>query len=270
MILQINHRTVYRYAAAVRGAVQSLRLFPSVYEGQRVIDWNVEVPGGIRGGRFRDGAGDQVEGWSVRGPVDEVVVIAEGQVETTDLNGVLRSHRETAAPEVYLRATAATRPDLSITELAQEAAGAVSDRLDAAHALAHSVADRIAYRPGTTHAHTAAAEALAQGQGVCQDHAHVLIAAAHALGQPARYVSGYLQATEDGSPHEAAHAWAELWVQGLVWVGFDPANRCSPDERYLRLGSGHDSRDAAPIRGVAQGLGAESLDVHLEVQAVQQ
>ncbi|MGL6211115.1 MAG: transglutaminase-like domain-containing protein, partial [Paracoccaceae bacterium] len=111
-------------------------------------------------------------------------------------------------------------------------------------------------------------EALAQGAGVCQDHAHVLIAAARHLGLPARYVSGYLLVTGDTS--EAAHAWAEVHVKGLGWVGFDPTNRCCPDARYIRLGSGLDAQDAAPIRGVSQGLGEESLMVTVAVLSDQQ
>lgn len=270
MILAVAHVTTYRYDAPVRGAVQSLRIFPSVCEGQRTLDWAVYVEGGIPGGAFTDGAGDRVEAWSVRGPVTEVVVRVEGRVETRDLAGVLRGHREVLAPEAWLRPSPSIRPDAALTDLAQGAAAGAADPLDRAHRLSAAVADAIAYRPGTTHAHTTAAEALAQGEGVCQDHAQALIACSHALGMPARYVSGYLFAAEDGTPHEAAHAWAELCVEGLGWVGFDPANRCCPDERYIRLASGHDARDAAPIRGIALGFAAEALDVTVAVQSVQQ
>lgn len=270
MILSVAHVTTYRYDAPVRGALQSLRIFPSLFEGQRVIDWTVQVEGGIPGGAFTDGAGDRVEGWSVRGPLTEVAVRVEGRVETQDLAGVMRGHREVLAPEVWLRPSPPIRPDAALADLAAQAAAGAAGPLDRAHRLAAAVAGAIAYRPGTTHAHTTAAEALAQGEGVCQDHAQALIACAHALGMPARYVSGYLFATQDGTPHEAAHAWAELWVEGLGWVGFDPANRCCPDERYIRLASGHDARDAAPIRGIALGNAAEALDVTVAVQSVQQ
>jgi transglutaminase-like putative cysteine protease len=85
---------------------------------------------------------------------------------------------------------------------------------------------------------------------------------------PARYVAGYMFDGKDAS--EAAHAWAELWVEGLGWVGFDPANRCCPDARYIRLGAGLDARDAAPIRGIARGgLTAERLEVAVRVAAAQ-
>ena len=186
-----------------------------------------------------------------------------GTVDTEDLSGVLRGHRETVAPGCYLRETGPTRIDAALADLANAATG--PDPLSLAHALSAAVADAIAYRPGVTHAHTTAAEALALGEGVCQDHAHALIACARARAIPARYVSGYLFSDADGQAHEAAHAWAELHVAGLGWVGFDPANRCCPDERYIRLGSGFDAQDAAPIRGIARGGGREDMDVTVAI-----
>jgi transglutaminase-like putative cysteine protease len=184
--------------------------------------------------------------------------------------GVLRGHREQVPAEVYLRETGPTRADAAITELAHRTKGQAADALDCAHRLAAAIAEAIEYRPGVTAAHTSAAEAMALGEGVCQDHAHALVAAARVLGRPARYVSGYLCAGEPGGAGEAAHAWAEVWIEGLGWVGFDPANACCPDARYIRIGSGLDAVDAAPIRGVAQGRVAEVLDVTVAVEAVQQ
>jgi transglutaminase-like putative cysteine protease len=109
-----------------------------------------------------------------------------------------------------------------------------------------------------------------QGSGVCQDHAQVLIGLARRRDMPSRYVTGYLHSDADGLVHEASHAWAELWVPDLGWVGFDAANRCCPDDRYIRIGSGFDAADAAPIRGLARGEAAESMDVVVAVEAQQQ
>jgi transglutaminase-like putative cysteine protease len=269
MLLTVDHVTTYSYDRPVRGVVQSHRLTPSRYEGQEVLDWTVEVTEGVRGGAFRDGAGDWVEGWTVKGPLAQIEVRVSGRLRTTNLAGVLRGHREQVPPEAYLRHSPATRPDAGLLALARVAEGA-SDVLASAHALSLAVSDAVAYRPGTTHAHTTAAEALAQGEGVCQDHAQVLCALARARGIPARYVSGYLFATGDGLAHEAAHAWGELYVPGLGWVGFDPANRCCPDDRYIRLGSGLDAAEAAPIRGTARSRASESLAVQVAIAAVQQ
>lgn len=270
MILLVSHVSTYRYDAPVRGAVQSLRMTPSVCDGQRAIRWQVEVPGGTRGAAFRDGAGDWIESWSLRGPASEITVKVTGEVATTDMAGVLRGQREAVAPEVYLRETGPTRADSGLMALAHEAIAGAGDSLDRAHRLSAAISEAIAYRPGATDAQGTAAEALALGEGVCQDHAHAVIACARHLDMPARYVSGYLHAGEEGGPNEASHAWAEIWIERLGWVGFDPANATCPDARYIRLGSGFDARDAAPIRGVAHGRVAEALDVTVAVEAVQQ
>lgn len=269
MLLSVDHVTRYHYDQPVRGVVQSHRMTPSRFDGQKTLEWNITVSDGAKGGAFRDGAGDWVEGWTVLGPVSEIIVTLSGRIETTDLTGVLRGHRESAPPMSYLRNTVSTRADLALSDLSSVAEGA-ADGLEAAHRLAAAVADAIAYRPGVTEAHTSAAEALALGMGVCQDHAHALIAMARWRDMPARYVSGYLHSNADGQAHEAAHAWAEIWIQGLGWVGFDAANRCCPDDRYIRLGSGLDAQEAAPIRGISRGAGVETLDVTVAVLAQQQ
>ena len=83
---------------------------------------------------------------------------------------------------------------------------------------------------------------------------------------PARYVSGYLL-MDDGEARGAAHAWAEAWVPDLGWVGFDVANQMSPDDRYVRVATGLDYAEAAPVSGARQGGGPERLSVTVEVRA---
>ncbi|MDJ0820461.1 MAG: transglutaminase family protein [Paracoccaceae bacterium] len=272
MKLSIRHTSRYVFDAPVRGVVQNQRLFPALCGSQRVLQWSVNTPGATKGACFRDSAGDWVETVSIRGPVKTVEVQVTGEVETTDTAGVLRDHAEQVVPSVYLRSTRQTAADAALQALTHEALEpAGTQPLARAHALAGAVAEAIAYKPGETEAHTTAAEALSGGIGVCQDHAHALIACAHVADIPARYVTGYLQADADGQVHEASHAWAELFVEDLGWVGFDPANQCCPDERYVRLGSGYDAQDAAPIRGLVQGgTPAEHLEVEVTVSRHQQ
>jgi transglutaminase-like putative cysteine protease len=230
----------------------------------------VSAEGATFGAGFTDGAGDRVTTMSVQGPVERIEVVVEGTVETVDTAGVLRGHRETVSPRVYLRPTPAIQASGRLGELGRAAlGGGDSGELDRAHRLSAAVSDAIAYAPGTTGAATTAAEALELGRGVCQDMAQALIALAQGAGMPARYVTGYLLTGEEGEAGEAAHAWAEVFVGGLGWVGFDPANRCCPDERYVRLGSGRDAREAAPIRGVARGGGTEAMEVSVTVAGQQ-
>ncbi|QMU58059.1 MAG: transglutaminase family protein [Boseongicola sp.] len=263
MRLAVNHKTSYAFDPPARGVAQSLRLWPSRFEGQSVTKWDVAIDGAVRGAGFRDGAGDWIETATMRGPVDKVVVEVSGTVETADLSGVLRGHRERISPLVYLRTTEFTASNADIRALANDAIASENDPLGRAHSLSHVITEAIEYIPNETDQGTTATEAVRAGKGVCQDHAHALIAAAISVDIPARYVTGYLHASGDIA--SASHAWAELFVENLGWVGFDASNNMCPDARYIRLGSGFDSEDAAPIRGVTQGFAAEALSVDVSV-----
>ena len=197
MRLRVDHATTYHFDPPMRGLVQSLRLKPNSFEGQQVIDWSVTIEGAERGAGFGDGAGDWIETATLMGPVDTVTVQVAGEVETTDTGGVLKGLRERIAPEAYLRDTRATRPDRALFALSDAAVDGADGALAQAHALCRAVSEAIAYTPGQTEHGTTAAEALALGHGVCQDHAHALIAAARAADIPARYVTGYLFASEE-------------------------------------------------------------------------
>lgn len=271
MRLSVRHTTAYQYDLPMRFVTQSHRVTPGDHAGQKVISWQVKAQGAAFGAAFRDGAGDYINTMTVEGPIERIEVLIEGIVETNDTAGVLRGWYETIWPKAFLRETAATKPDLALSDLARSVSARASADgvLAIAHALAEAVSDAVAYRPGVTDMRTSAVEALAAGEGVCQDHAHVLITLAHAVGLPARYVTGYLYADPDEEIGSAGHAWAEIFVEDLGWVGFDSANQCCPDERYIRLGSGHDAFSAAPIRGVARGGSAEALDVDVLVSAQQ-
>ncbi|ETX13254.1 transglutaminase [Roseivivax halodurans JCM 10272] len=267
MKLRVRHVSRYVFDAPVKRLAQSHRLWPAETQGQSVIQWSVETENAVTGSGFRDGAGDWTQTVTVKGPVSEFTVTAEGLVETSDTSGVLRGHRERVPASAYLtgtRITGLTAELRMAAEAALEGMDAASP-LDRAHALARYVSDHVVFAPNRTEPATTAAEALEGGEGVCQDHTHVLIALAHAADIPARYVTGYMLSTEDSQGAEASHAWAELHVHGLGWVGFDAANRCCPNEYYIRLGSGYDASDAAPIRGIVDGATQETLDVSVAV-----
>lgn len=272
MRLSLRHVTAYNFYPPVRSLVQSLRLWPSEFEGQQVESWRVTVDGLDLDWAFIDGAGDKVGMSVLREEADRVEVVTEGVVVTSDLSGVLRGNKERATPLAYLTTTGRTRADHDLRSLAASAVSGVDagDALSRAHALMNAVRDAIDYTPGETEEQTTAAEALGLGHGVCQDHAHALIGAAVSVDIPARYVTGYLRVHGEEGAAEASHAWAELWVEGLGWVGFDASNRTCPDENYVRLGSGSDSTEAAPIRGVAQGAGSQTLDVEVSIEQAQQ
>lgn len=267
MRLSVRHGTLYEFETPMRFVTQSHRLTPVSTGVQKVKEWKVSAEGATFGAGFVDGGGDAVNTMTVQGPVTRIEIIVEGVVETFDTAGVLRNHREMASTRVYLQPTAAIKTNRALLDLGDAAIKGVPEDhpLERSHRLAAAVADAITYTPGATGATTTAAEALELGHGVCQDMTHVLIALAHAYGLPARYVTGYLLIDGETDVGEAAHAWAEIFVESVGWIGFDAANRCCPDERYIRLGSGRDAQEAAPIRGVSRGAGVEAMDVSVLV-----
>lgn len=263
MLIEIGHVTRYTYEIPVRYAVQSIKMTPPSFDGQRVLAWSISAPGIETALSYRDCFGNAAHLITATSEQSETVMITKGLVETRDTAGVVIGIPDLSPLRIFLRHTRLTAADGSIRNLAAEAKG--TDCLDRLHQLMNGVRDHVAYETGATREDTTAIEAFANGKGVCQDHAHIFIAAARAIGVPARYVSGYfLSGTDD--PTEATHAWGEAHVEGLGWVGFDPANRQCPTERYVRLAAGLDASSAAPIRGTRRGGGAETLDVVVNVQ----
>ncbi|WP_372594422.1 transglutaminase N-terminal domain-containing protein [Actinotalea sp.] len=121
--------------------------------------------------------------------------------------------------------------------------------------LAHRIRTELTYKSGSTTVHTTQVELLAQRMGVCQDFAHLMIAALRMHGVPARYVSGYIETVpapgkEKLRGADASHAWVSAWVPGAGWVDIDPTNDAFVDERYVVLGWGRDYSDVPPLRGV--------------------
>lgn len=263
MLISVRHVTRYRYAEPVAYSVQSLRLTPAAFKGHRPVSWSVRVAGCENPLQFQDGFGNAVHLVAIGGSHQEIVVEAGGVVETEDCSGIVSGLANTIPQRVYERETVQTRADSAIRELARSVGG--KDQLARLHALMGAVADRVDYVPGITNAHTGAAEALADGKGVCQDQAHIFIAAARSLSVPARYITGYLVLEED-THADAHHAWAEAWVEGLGWVGFDVTNRVCPTARYVRLAAGLDAGYAAPVTGLRRGGAVEALKVSVEVQ----
>jgi transglutaminase-like putative cysteine protease len=263
VLVSIGHVTRYTYASPASYSIHTLRLTPPTFGGQRVLAWRVEMPEIDKAVRFRDSFGNVSHLVSIPQPHSEITIIARGTVETLDKAGFVRGVAEVSPTQVFRRETPKTAPDNAIRRLVADLKA--PDRIDRLHELMQVIAERVKYTVGVTNPHTSAAEALTDGRGVCQDHAHVFITAARIMGFPARYVSGYFVTGEEyGS--EAQHAWAEVFIEGLGWLGFDPANQLCPTDRYVRLACGLDAASAAPITGNRRGGCDEVLDVFVEVQ----
>lgn len=266
MRLKISHTTEYTYDDPVQYSLQRLRLTPKTQPGQIVRAWATTVHGARVEAGYTDHFGNHVDLVSTNAEQVTIRIVAEGEVDTEDRAGVFGPHQGFVPLWLYLRETPLTKPGKLIRELARAATG--DNELARMHAIMAAIHTGVEYKPGETAADTTAEQALEQKQGVCQDHAHILLAAARHLGIPARYVSGYL--LMDEPEQTASHAWAEVHLQGLGWVGFDAANKICPDARYVRLASGLDYTDAAPVSGMVLGRSAETMSVAIKVEATGQ
>ena len=268
LTLSIRHTTHYAFTQPVVHALQRLRLTPKETQGQRIIDWQMTFDNAHAELQYDDQHFNHVTLIGLAPGAREVTVTCAGTVETEDNAGVIGRHSGHLPLWSFLRQTPLTRPGAKLRALLREAqgAGAGEAPLDFLHSLSSLIRERVTYEAGRTHSATTAEEAALHGFGVCQDHAHIFIGAARANGIPARYVSGYLL-MDDRTEQEATHAWAEAHVEGLGWVGFDVSNGISPDPRYVRVATGSDYRDAAPVTGISIGAAEEVLTVGLTVEA---
>jgi transglutaminase-like putative cysteine protease len=272
MRIRIQHETIYQYEQPAAGLIQILRLTPRNHDGQYVIDWRIEVSEDCKLAEHEDAFGNITHTFTVDGPVGELRVLVQGEVDTQDTNGVVRGAIERFPASLYLRETSLTRADDAITAFADEKfrkAGA--EQLNLLHVLLSSIKEEIVYDTDPTHATTTAAEAFALRRGVCQDLAHIFIAAARCLKIPARYIGGHFHRSDGVVNQEAGHAWAEAFVPALGWVAFDPANGMCATDAHVRVAVGLDYLGAAPVRGTRYGGGAEQLLVAVQVnQAARQ
>lgn len=268
MKLGIRHDTHYEYSAPLQYAMQQLCLTPQDSAHQTVIDWSLSAPGPLYA--QRDGHGNLAHSWSLTQRkfarhVYRGSVCAAGTV-LTHASPWLADAPSDPPPALYLRATPLTVWNNDFADLARTLGrdGGAAALLE----LAAAVRAQVRYRAGLTSVGTTAQQALALGAGVCQDQTHVFIAACRAAGLPARYVSGYFHSPS--APDLASHAWADVCLDRNErrWLSVDITHASLMDERHVRLAVGPDYAACAPVRGMREGGGEESMRVHLTLRRV--
>ncbi|MEL7256404.1 MAG: transglutaminase family protein [Pseudomonadota bacterium] len=262
MRLKIEHTTRYRFEEPVYFGLQQLRKTPKSTQQQTVLSWNTHVTNAVKELEYEDHHHNCVELISFEPELTELEVSCQGEVDLTDTHGVVGAHRGPSPLWLYLNQTDLTRARVRVRGLLKD--HAISADLDGMHTLMAAIRDQVSYKVGVSQTTWTAEDVLNAGHGVCQDHAHVFLAGARELGLPARYVSGYLM-LDARTAQDAMHAWVEVHVSDLGWVGFDVSNGISPDTRYVRVATGLDYTDASPVTGMRIGGARETLDVQIDV-----
>jgi transglutaminase-like putative cysteine protease len=184
MRLAVRHETHYDYDTPLSYSVLRLHLWPVDFAAQRTANWSITAPGFERALSYSDGFGNRVHVVTLEDVEGPMSVVAEGIVEVADAAGVVKGLACPAPDAVFLRLTRATSPSAAIRSMADKHFGG-KPVLAGLHGLMADIHGRVAYEIGATHAHTTAAEAFADGRGVCQDHAQIFVAAARGASRRA-------------------------------------------------------------------------------------
>ncbi len=265
MHIALRWDSLYRYSQGVRLLHTELRVLPADGFGQRRIRGSLMLAPHASPRRLTDAFGNEYHHADFLDELTQLHVALEAEVETG----------EEAAPapavtpllrHLFLAPTERCPFDPDVERLI---AGVPPDLEPAAagEALAALLHERFAFELGATDAGSTALDLLAQGGGVCQDFAHLMLAALRLRGVPARYVSGYLAPPEGEDVSEASHAWVQLLTPG-GWRGFDPSAGAPQDERYIVAAVGRDYDDAPPLRGTFTGLANQHSSAVLRIRVL--
>ena len=262
MQYSVCHQTVFHFDSAPQSVVQRLHLTPLSHANQNVIEWDIKVDGGGIQLGSDDFHGNRIHlcEHDLSGPT--MAVSCHGYVEVVDGNGIWGEHENAVPLMLYQRSTPLSKAGPRLGKIAAEMSVVKKKKevgdVELLHALSKRILECIEYKKGETDVTTTAEKAMEIGAGVCQDHVHAFTSVARLLGYSARYVSGYMF-MEDMLVQKASHAWAEVYVKGLGWLGFDISNAISPDDRYIKLATGFDYSDVVPLAVIRIGEGRETL-----------
>ncbi|WP_347454900.1 transglutaminase family protein [Acinetobacter thermotolerans] len=257
MKLMVNHQTHYSYTAPVASSIQYIKMMPATNAHQQVHCWDISVPG------QREMSKDAFHNvWMVstqRTPYQSMTIMAQGMVELNPLRSE-QSMSDSINPNLFLQPTECTLCNEAMKDFAKSHIPIISRQN--LMALAQAVLEHVPYISNSTSVHGSAIDAFEARQGVCQDHTHIFIAMCKYLGLPARYVSGYLFA--QNTSHLASHAWAEVFID-QAWYCFDVSNQLFVPSAHIYVAIGRDYWDVAPVRGVREKGGVESMHSIVQV-----
>ncbi len=280
--LHVRHLTRFLYSEPVREAVMTLYKQPRSDASQHVETFEIRTSPRAGLHDYEDCFGNAACFFDIPGEHQELRVEAQS---------VVAVHRQEQDPDLespgwdamtglesgslwhFLNPTPLTAPTPRLAAFVKEhGIERLDTPLDSLRLLARRLHETIAYDPGATMVHSPVDHALETGRGVCQDHAHLMLAVARSWGVPARYASGYLHVERPDDPDalmaRGSHAWVECLLPNLGWIGFDPTNDTMPSGRHIRVATGRDYQDVPPTRGTFRGTAAQTLEVSVGVKAL--
>jgi transglutaminase-like putative cysteine protease len=281
------HATEFRYDGPVSESYNEVRLRPIHDEMQSCLSFRLITNPVSRGTSYRDSFGNWVHQFNIlpehhhlKVEAESVVLAHEAALFPTD--GIKLCELEARRDELEEEFLDFIIPSSYVPHVPQldeliDAACSVSDGTASGFVQAASlmIHEKFSYVKGATHVNSSILDSLALGAGVCQDFAHLLLGVVRKKGLPARYVSGYLVPKSAASPNaklqeviggSASHAWAEVYLPDLGWVGLDPTLGEPLGLQHVRIAYGRDYGDVAPVRGVYKGHAGQRLSVDVSLR----
>jgi transglutaminase-like putative cysteine protease len=278
----IRHLTRFRYSCPISESIMETRMNLRSDSNQHCLNFSLSVSPRCRVFSYRDHQGNNVQHFDIPGEHNQLVIVAESIVEQQPLPDVPRflapdawkaldeliesgDYWEMLLPSTFAVETDAVRMlarDMDVTRR--------DDPLMLVQELNQRLFEYFEYVPSHTRVDSPIDEAIVSGKGVCQDFAHTMIALLRHVRIPARYVSGYLfrgREDKDRSTPDASHAWVEVLLPHLGWIGFDPTNNLIAHHRHIRTAVGRDYADVPPTHGVFRGSAESELYVAVQVDA---
>lgn len=278
----IRHLTRFRYSQSISESIMETRMHPRSDSSQHCLTFSLSVSPRCRVFSYRDHLGNNIQHFDIPGEHNQLVIVAESVVEQHNLPDVPHFLSPDAWNELEELIVAGDYWEMLLpSTFAIESPALIDlakkldvvrrdDPLQLVLELNQRLFEYFDYVPHSTRVDSPIDEAILNCRGVCQDFAHTMIALLRHVRVPARYVSGYLyRGTEDHdrSTPDATHAWVEVMLPHLGWIGVDPTNNLIAQHRHIRTAVGRDYADVPPTHGIFRGKTASELYVAVKVEA---
>jgi transglutaminase-like putative cysteine protease len=280
----IRHITRFNYDVPVSESLMEVRMQPRTEGTQRCLRFELAVAPRARVFGYRDHLGNSVHHFDTPARHTQLTITARAYVELDPSPSIPASLDARTWREVdtwggrgdlwdFLQPSrfAVWTPSLReyVASLSIDRGARASDPLTTIRTVMQGIHRDFEYVPRSTRVDSPIDEALSARRGVCQDFAHIMIAASRLIGLPCRYVSGYIAPTPDDEVSRleasATHAWVEVRLPTLGWVGLDPTHNAEAGLGHVRVAVGRDYADLPPTRGVFKGGAGSTLTVAVDV-----
>jgi transglutaminase-like putative cysteine protease len=274
----VKHITKYTYGSTVIDCANHIMLYPVKSEVQLVKNHTISISSHPKVEQFTDFFGNTIGIFSILQPMQELTILSNIEIEVVP-KAIADSQTPVAEQWMLLSQMKEVFPYLDFMKVEnctslQEINLLANQLLDKeqtpfvnAQVFSKYVYDHFEYDKSVTNVETEIDEIWNLKAGVCQDFAHILLVLLRIIGIPSRYVSGYIcPQNNEWRGEGATHAWVEICIPTVGWVGIDPTNNCIVSDKHIKLAIGRNFNDCTPVKGTYKGSAEHTLSVSVVIE----